>query len=466
MPERLLGLLELKDSKIPFEFDKESFELRLYQPVEDGRYGQMYKGILIMASNLKEHKWADRIIIKGKTSEGYLMYFGTTDDYSSYNDYRTYNIDWYYITDINENLIDEIRFYGREIDYFFSPEHAFQKKIKYKNEKYVTVESMSVQTVECEALNCGAYMSGKIRVDVSCNSYATMYPQSSAPLNSKSFLRLKFSEKIGLNEVIKKVRNVQKFLEYTNYRTNIEFSNISTYVLENNKVRNCGQIVFNAECKDECSKRAKERIIKAEYLKEHVSDILKAIDGDEISFGYLCSSVENMSHYSISRIIMILASFEREFRNIYGQDVRRSEEYKETKNQVIGLIEEHAETLTGKRKKYVKDFAKGIKNHDSSYGDNLKYALEDCKEIIEPFVIRRFDGTYEEIIEDVSLNINGLRNGIAHSRLDLELEARHLTDIKFVEELLYVIRLKSIGVDRLTIQKSINELFRENMALE
>ena len=64
-----------------------------------------------------------------------------------------------------------------------------------------------------------------------------------------------------------------------------------------------------------------------------------------------------------------------------------------------------------------------------------------------------------------SSNINELRNGIAHSRLDLELKARHLIDIKFVEEMLYAIRLKKIGIENLIIQRSINDLFRENMAL-
>ena len=162
---------------------------------------------------------------------------------------------------------------------------------------------------------------------------------------------------------------------------------------------------------------------------------------------------------------MILAAFERTFRIIYGQDVRRSDDYKTIKSEVAQLIEEHAENMTGKQKKYVKGFVKGILNSDSSYGDNLKFALEDCKSIMEPFVTRRFSGIYEEIIDEVSISINGLRNGIAHSRLDMELEARHLTDIKFVEEMLYVIRLKKMGVEDTIIQKSINELFKENIVI-
>ena len=162
---------------------------------------------------------------------------------------------------------------------------------------------------------------------------------------------------------------------------------------------------------------------------------------------------------------MILAAFEREFRNIYGQDAIRSKAYKDTKEQIVKLIEDQAPNYTGDRKKYIKGFAKIISNIDSSYGDNLEYALKDCKDIMEPFVIRRFEGTYEEIIADISISVNKLRNGVAHSRLDLELKPRHLVDIKLVEEMIYVIRLKKIGIEESTIKKSINELFSENLDL-
>ena len=64
------------------------------------------------------------------------------------------------------------------------------------------------------------------------------------------------------------------------------------------------------------------------------------------------------------------------------------------------------------------------------------------------------------------MNINYLRNGIAHSRIDMNIEPRNLTDIKFVEEMIYVIRLKKLGLNENVIKKIINSLFRENIPLE
>ena len=57
------------------------------------------------------------------------------------------------------------------------------------------------------------------------------------------------------------------------------------------------------------------------------------------------------------------------------------------------------------------------------------------------------------------------RNGIAHSRLDFHFEAIHLSDIKIIEELLYAVRLKSLRLQPTEIQKAINDLFLERLAI-
>lgn len=466
IPNRIVGFLDFKDSKVPFEFEKGTFELKLYHPAENGRYELLAEGVESFGFNIKEHKWIDSITLKGKTSERLFIYFGTADNPSSYNGYLTYNVEWYYVTDDDSESIIEVRFFGREVNLFYNPTRIINQNIVFKKEKPLIIDSISVHTINCEELNCGQYTSGEVQVNISCAAYAINHPQSSSPLDSKSYLKLKFSKAISIQEMIDKARDIKRFITYVCYRTNNAFSEISTYInIEDGNIRNCGKLVFKSKYCEEQNDKAKERIIRAEYLNSSTAEILGSIEKDELPFGHFCNSIENMSHYPTSRIIMILAAFEREFRNIYGQDVRRSDEYKETKKEIIEVIENHAETLNGKQKKYAKALAKGILNSDSSYGDNFKYAMEDCKTIMEPFVISHFEGSYEEIIEDVSSNINELRNGIAHSRLDLELKARHLIDIKFVEEMLYAIRLKKIGIENLIIQRSINDLFRENMAL-
>ena len=95
IPERIVGFLELQDTKFPFEFDKDRFELKLYHPTEYNAYEQIFEGVKSFGINLKEHKWLDKITIRGKTAERYLVYFGVLDNPSSYNGYHTYKADWY-----------------------------------------------------------------------------------------------------------------------------------------------------------------------------------------------------------------------------------------------------------------------------------------------------------------------------------------------------------------------------------
>ena len=123
---------------------------------------------------------------------------------------------------------------------------------------------------------------------------------------------------------------------------------------------------------------------------------METIDLGEIPFGHFWETIEDMSHYPISRIIMILAAFERTFRIIYGQDVRRSDDYKAIKSEVAQLIEEHAENMTGKQKKYVKGFVKGILNSDSSYNIRLSDCIDfvmqlwNCKSVNVSGCIRQY----------------------------------------------------------------------------
>ena len=466
IPGRIVGLLENGDISSPFEFDKNTFDLRLYRLDEDYGYEKLLNGVRTLGSNPKEHKWIESTIVKGKTSEGFGVYFGISDNPSSYNGYLTYSIDWFYVTNIKSRKVEEFRVFGSDVNRFYESSQIFEQEIKVKDNDPMMIESMRVEINNHSSLDCGSYLSDDNHIDISCEVYATMRFQTDNPLESRSYMRFRFAEPIGLEELISKARKVKSFFNYVCYRTNIDINDISTYItLENGKKLNCGKLVFKTGYNEETHKKANERIIKAEYLGEHIAELFGMIEKGELPFGHYCESISDTSFYSTSRIIMVLSAFEREFKSIYGQDVRRSDSFKQTKSEVIKLIEEFAETLSGKQKKYAKGFARGIRNSDSSYGDNLKFALEDCEPIMGPFITRQFEGCYEDIINDISININDIRNGIAHSRLDLELEARNITDIRFVEEMLYAIRLKKMGIDNIVIQRSINELFGERLSI-
>ena len=73
-----------------------------------------------------------------------------------------------------------------------------------------------------------------------------------------------------------------------------------------------------------------------------------------------------------------------------------------------------------------------------------------------PFIRRKYVNNYEEAVDGISERMGTVRNGIAHSRLDFKIDAIHLSDLRIVQEILYVIRLKNMHLSTKEIQKAIN----------
>lgn len=164
-------------------------------------------------------------------------------------------------------------------------------------------------------------------------------------------------------------------------------------------------------------------------------------------------------------MIMIMANFEREFRNLYGQAAGRSNEYKEVKDEILKQIDAFQVTQHGKKKKSVKEFQRLISTHDNSYSQNVKKALDDCYAIMSPFIHHHYPGDILGSIEGICKRAGEIRNGIAHLKMDFDLDPVHIRDIKIMEELTYAIRLRKMGIDDDAIIRGIKQLFHENIAI-
>jgi hypothetical protein len=146
-------------------------------------------------------------------------------------------------------------------------------------------------------------------------------------------------------------------------------------------------------------------------------------------------------------------------------DSDRSQEYLNTKTEIVDLINHYTRSLHGKKRTYAKQLSKYVQNRDSSFEFNLNKALQDCQEIMLPFIRLKYGEPIDQAIDGISERMGVVRNGIAHSKLDLHFDAIHLCDIKIVEELLYAMRLKNCRLKTKEIQRGINNLFRENIAI-
>lgn len=470
-PERLIGFVEYNETNYPFEFDEDTFSLLLFPPTkeiwnQDSTISNIFGGI---NTNLRQHEWIGTQRLHGVTSERNNIIFEVLENRGNHHGFYTFSVTWYfyYSAKLDPNQIDGFKISGEEVNYFFPPQKVLKPDIEFNEDKQ-TLRQMSVTAKDQITESCGKYRAVKnTDAYMTVESYATMhFFTSSNPIDATSIFVTTFSKSINLDSLIDAYQHLLLFFMYISYRSNMSIHSADIFLLNSQQKRNYqGLLVFKPRSADETHKSASDKIIKFPLLKSKIGTLITSIKNNKIGFQHLCDSIEATRQYPTSRIIMILGEFEREFRNIYGKDCDRSTDYILVKKDILVLIDNYLKTTSGKRRKYAKQFQKYVDNRDSSFETNLKKALYDCQDAMKPFIEKHYEGTYEEIISDLSSRMGEVRNGIAHSRLDLQFDAIHLSDIKIVEELLYTMRLKKLKLKTPDIQKAVNDLFVEHVSI-
>lgn len=470
--ERLLGYLTLENEEYPFEFVEEEFCIILYPSTKE-KWSELASPFTFLDNLSKkwndEHKWIESFRVEGITSEHYNIVFSVKDSPSNYHGFLSYEVDWYYYyrDSFELNSIAGFRISGTEVDYFYPPQVALKNDVRWGDDQSISKMLVSTTDEETEK-SCGKYSIRRgLQAEIKINAFASIHYNTAVnPIDAKSYLYLLFSKPTGLDDLVLAYYHTKCFLEYISYRKNLIIDGIETFYMDKNDKRNfAGALVFPSKHKGENGKKASERILSYFVFENKTSNIFKYIKNGKLGYAHICDSIEGRRHYHSARMIMILAEFEREFRDIYGQDCGRSDLYINTKQTIVDLIEEYRKGHSGVAKKYAGSIKKTVQNLDNSYAQNVEYAIEDCKVIMEPFIKANYGQDMKEVVRDLSIRVGEIRNGIAHSKMNFELDAIHLADIKIIEELNYAMRLKKAGVPKNNIRKGINALFKENIAM-
>lgn len=470
-PERLTGFIQYDDIDFPFEFDEKSFSIMLYPPTMEvwGRYSNPRVIFEAFSQDTRTHKWISRSEMKGITSERNNITFSIQDESSNYHGFLSFDVNWYMYS-LEKFPVEKIQGFkviGHDVNLFYPPQIALESQIEF-DKSSGKIEKISVNSTEQQFESCGKYqLNMDIDASIEVTAYASYHSNTGVnPIDAISCMITTFSNPARFDVVIDAYINLRRFFEYITYRMNIDVGDLELFIKNEQGLRDySGIIVFPKEYEEETHKKEKDRIFTYSLLKNHSSSIFTAIENNEIGFQHLCKSIDDRRHYPSSRIIMIFAEFEREYRNIYGQDSGRSDEYLKVKDDVTSLINDYLESKQGKKRKYAKQLKNYVENRDSSFESNVMKALTDCEGIMAPFVARRYEGSYADVINDISCRMGEVRNGIAHSHLDLNFDAIHLSDIHIIEVLIYVIRLRNISMNEGDCKKAINQLFGENIAL-
>lgn len=489
--DRIFGFLKHEDEEVPFFFSTDTFQLVLYPAVSNECGGFSLKAFERMADDSQKNKWADNPEIEGMTSEGYHIIFCISGIPAYKNSLIEYKVNWafYWAGEHDVNAIEGIQVSGNDVDRFYDPSRVLKQNAKL-NEKTGGFEEFAVRAEKATPEDYGHYLmhlrnedsdsedetkfdnkSEGVNVQIKLSAYATMRFHSNTPMSSASQMNLSFDNPVNLDGIWQAFGQVWNFVQYVTYRSGVRFDDLLAYWKDKEERyvyqgRFLWRRLYSASPLEEKDFSPYEYVIPCDLLKGKVADIFTMIDSGEFSFEHFCSTVSARHHYGTGRIIEILTDFEREYRNIYGTNSLRDDSFISFRDDLVNELAQKLEILHGKPKKWMKDFIKILSNYDDAYKGCVLNALRDCKDIIFPFLQRDYKSDSDDIMQEIAERAGQMRNDYAHSNLNVRLEPVHLTDLKTLERLIYIIRLKKIGMDTIAIQKAINELFHESMVFK
>ena len=457
--DEIFGQVYINQKNFAFVFDNKTFKLEIFP---DQLIDFISEMLTNQASGPKRTKrtWIPTIELDGQVFNGDCIRFIILDNPYYHDGIKEYSVLSFirYSYGFDLNSIKGLRLSGDDIDIFYPAEFAVKRSVVKNNNEL----SASVETVNMPYLSCGKYRVAKgvdAELMVKAESKMAFY-NPVFPMQTNSFILANYSVPVNLDVVLKTIENVRSFLQYACYRKNITFHKMEVCWEKDGRTQYQGIIGLKEEYVSESKSEKRNRLLRFGFFNKQTATIITQIKNNKMVFDYLCDSIDDTRHYPVSRSFGILSAFEREYRNIYGDNYTRSNQYTETKDTIVGLLKEQAVKLTGKRKRYVKHFINGIENDSLPFSNRVEIALCDCEEIISPFIEAFYPSrNKKEIYTSIAEHMGRLRNGIAHSRLDVSIKPVFMDDLKIMEIMIYAMRLKAIKKDSHDIITALSDLF-------
>ena len=464
-PERLVGFVNYDDSETAFEFDAEEFVLRLY-PNHDNwkKYVHPRYGFNLIFGKNKGDEWLSENRFVGACSAGKRIIFSVQDNPGIYHGFLSFDVNWYFCCHegMDENSIKGFSITGPTVEAFYSPYVALEQTHEYdenSNRSKMVVSSVPTDEVSCGSYSVNDTTVASLSVLAYCGSGLGSFER---PLFANSKFVVDFDKPTDLDTTVAAFEHILRFFIYSAYRANVGIRLADLYLMnEQGKRDYLGILVLPKEDNIEKDQAVLRRCLSYGDLGEKTASIVSDLRDHHMTLQYICENHEERSSYPTSRVIMILASFERVYGTIYGKDTDRSQLYIDTKDEIVGLISEYVKSCSGKKKEYAKSIRKFVENLDSSFASNVSYALKDCIDIMTPFIKKRYKQCDNDIIDAISKRLGIIRNGVAHCRLDFDLEPIHMKDLLIMEELLYAMELKHIGLAIDVCGNAVSNLFNE-----
>ena len=178
---------------------------------------------------------------------------------------------------------------------------------------------------------------------------------------------------------------------------------------------------------------------------------------------HIPQSYSARNSYEYDRMIFDCVAFEKEFNTLFPEIKIRSKAFLNVKNDVLTYVDTLISSYSSEKKKKARSIRKSVENINISLEERIKKAVKIHISIMDVFIRREYGKNTTTVIENCAKRINELRNAFAHGN-EYEILPDHLSDLKTIEILYYVMCLNAIGLEETIIKKAICSLFEINIA--
>lgn len=372
-----------------------------------------------------------------------------------------YKLSHYIIFVDNEKNFDQIELRANELNWFYNIRNAYHYSVN-SNTGEADITVIPFDKLKKEWTIDDESKLEKVYINIS----RTIKSMDTSPIELVTELQLRFNELIDYEELYMWSKTTIDFLKFITYRKNITINQIALKKLNERGLYKTIGILYldlNRGKYKEDIKVERERIIDVSLLDHSLEDVFKRLIENTIYLKHIPENSIDRNRITTARFILITAGFEWQF-NFNYKTIRDevSDKNKEERIELLNFINKKISENTGSKKKFYKFHKKIIERVDLNLSNKIKWALDEYEDAIGIFIksIYHMNGIEEKSYSKIAERIQIQRNNYAHGNIDKDINPIAILDVIVLEWLYYAMVLDSCGMERKTIKKVINQLFK------
>jgi hypothetical protein len=461
--EKLLmitGYTKYKEQQYIFTYENELLSLI---PPDKETLNKCRIGLLSSFNKERDHENNNQIW--GITTHGksicFIIYNGAS------NDNGVLNLTPSVVYEFNgkDTTIEEISFYGDEVNLFYNPSNSYNAVIQ---EDSIESGCLSIETrpyTECSKTFSFQYGDETIRADLSVLRNLQLFSQT--PLKFESCFTFSFVSSKNIKEINEFYNTVLNFFYFICYRKNISFNKIQLMKNTSNGKRitiGTVTVLNDYPILKEHDKKSENRIIDFNIIDKICGDIFTSIKQQNIYFTHIPKSTEDQSYITTASFILACAAFEWEFKQLYGEiKSKENKIFKEVKdNECLETISQKS----SRHKGYTRKYSSFIEKSDMSLSERIRKTLKEFN-FMDIFFVKLFcmNSESKQEYQNMPERLQTQRNNYAHGNIDKELNPLVVLDVICLEWIVYALVLKRHNMENNSINQAINKLFNRGFAL-